>query len=120
MLHLPAPVMDLGTKNRAQLISGLYDADGCLKTRKTASGIYPRLSLAQKTRGIVEDVKETLLNDFGIASTMYQNDYVDVRVAKVERRWFLDINGLPNLQRYMASIGSRHPTIGHKTSSFIR
>ena len=117
--RLPHQVLDQGKKNRANLISGLFDADGCVKTRMTESGIYPRLSIAQKTRGIVNDLREILLQDFDIRSTLYRNDYDDKRIGKVETRWFLDINGYENLRIFSRSIGSRHPVIRERISYFL-
>ena len=54
--HLPRQILCQGTKSRADLISGLYDADGCVKARKTKSEIYPRISIAQKNMGIIDDL----------------------------------------------------------------
>jgi LAGLIDADG DNA endonuclease family protein len=117
--HLPPRILCQGTKNRAKLISGLYDADGCVKTRKTISGIYPRISIAQKNKGIVDDLHKVLLQEFDISSTLYRNDYDDARVSKVETRWFLDINGYENLWKYANLIGSRHPVIRKRIGLFL-
>jgi hypothetical protein len=84
--HLPNSIVERGKSNLAALLSGLYDADGSVKVRKTTSGNYPRISLAQKTKTIIEDVQVLLRNDFGIGSTMYRNDYFDPRVGKIEVR----------------------------------
>jgi hypothetical protein len=117
--HLPRQILDQGLKNRANLISGLLDADGCVKTRKTDSGIYPRISIAQKTKGIVGDVQDIMLREFEITSTLYRNDYEDRRIGRVETRWFLDVNGYENLRKFASLIGSRHPVINDKISSFL-
>jgi len=89
----------------ANFLSGLYDTDGSFKTRHDRSGDYPRISLGQKHERLVADVKEEL-GFHGISSTMYRNDY-DRRVSKVETRWFLDVNGMDNLERYVDRIGTR-------------
>ena len=88
-----------------------------MKVRKTSSGYYPRISLAQKTKTIVGDV-QLLLRNFGISSTMYKNEYFDHRVNKAEVRWFLDVNGYPNFQRFVSHIGTRHPNVRSKFASF--
>jgi intein/homing endonuclease len=111
LYHLPSSIVERGRKNRAALLSDLYDADGSVKVRRTCSGNYPRISLAQKTRPIIEDVQLILREDFDISSTMYRNDYFDARVGKVETRWFLDINGYPNFFRFVGEIGTRHPYV---------
>jgi len=116
--HLPRLIMDKGRKNRASLISGLYDADGCVKIRRTKSGIYPRISIAQKARGIVRGLQETMSREFDITSTLYRNDYADKRVNKIETRWFLDINGYRNSRRFASLIGSRHPVINERIRFF--
>jgi hypothetical protein len=109
--HLPSSVAENGKESRAALLSGLYDADGSVKVRKTSSGDYPRISLSQKTKSIIEDVHQFLKDDFGISNTMYRNEYFDARVGKLEVRWFLDINGYPNFNRFVEQIGTRHPNI---------
>jgi len=117
--HLPALILDQGTKSRANLISGLYDADGCVKTRKTKSGIYPRVSIAQKTRGIVSDLQGIMLREFDITSTLYRNDYDDRRTGKIETRWFLDLNGYGNFRKFASLVGSRHPVINERIRFFL-
>jgi hypothetical protein len=117
--HLPATILGHGKVIRGKLVSGVYDADGCVKMRKTVSGIYPRISIAQKTRGIVSDLQGILLRDFSITSTLYRNDYNDLRVSKIETRWFLDINGYDNLRKYSKLIGSRHPVINERIRFFL-
>jgi len=117
--HLPVQILDQGARSRANVVSGLYDADGCVKSRKTKSGIYPRISIAQKTRGIVSDLQGILSREFDITSTLYKNDYDDRRVDKIETRWFLDINGYGNLQKFASLIGSRHPVINERIRSFL-
>lgn len=119
LIHLPDAILGQGKRCRAKLLAGLYDADGSLKKRVTSSGSYPRLSFTQKTKGIVEDIKRILFEDFEITSTMYYNDYLDRRVNKLERRWFLDINGFANLRRYMDSVGTRHPSIEGKAGLLL-
>jgi intein/homing endonuclease len=119
MKRLPALILDQGTKSRANLISGLYDADGCIKARKTKSGIYPRVSIAQKTRGIVSDLQRMMLREFDITSTLYRNDYDDRRTAKIETRWFLDLNGYGNFRKFASLIGSRHPVINERIRFFL-
>jgi len=117
--HLPDQILDQGVRSRANLISGLYDADGCVKSRKTNSGIYPRISIAQKTRGIVCDLQGIMTREFGITSTLYRNDYDDRRIDKIETRWFLDINGYGNLRKFASLIGSRHPVINERIRFFL-
>jgi intein/homing endonuclease len=117
--HLPPRILQQGTRRIANLLSGLYDADGSVKTRKTPSGNYPRISIAQKVKGIIEDTKRILLEDFQITSTSYNNDYYDVRVDKVETRWFLDINGYSNLERFSECIGTRHPVFTRKIRALL-
>ena len=117
--RLPLAIVNQGRSNRAKMVSGLYDADASLKIRKTRSALYPRISFAQKTRGIVSHVKEILFEDFEITSTMYRNDYDDKRTSKIETRWFLDINGYPNLRRYSELVGSRHPVVRRMIRFFL-
>lgn len=117
--HLPVRILDQGVISRANLISGLYDADGCVKDRKTKSDVYPRISIAQKTREIVHELQGTIHRDFEITSTLYRNDYYDDRVNKVETRWFLDINGYGNMRRFANLIGSRHPVINKRIDFFL-
>ena len=119
LTHLPGVILSQGTKSQAEVISGLYDADGSVKARKTKSGIYPRISFAQKIRNIVEEVQGILVKEFDITSTLYRNDYDDRRVDKIETRWFLDINGYENLRKYAVRIGSRHPVIRDRIRSFL-
>ncbi len=118
-LRLPTSVLRQGKKSTSKLVSGLYDADGSLKARKTVSGIYPRLSFAQKWKEIVAQTKVVLSSEFGISSTMYLNDYFDRRVSKHELRWFLDINGYENLRKFAKHIGSRHPVILERMRWFM-
>jgi len=116
--HLPSRIVENGEGSIAALLSGLYDADGSVKGRKTSSGVYPRISFAQKTKTIVGDVQLLLLRNFGITSTMYRNEYFDPRVSKTEVRWFIDINGYPNFHRFVSKIGTRHPNVRSKIASF--
>jgi len=116
--HLPLCIIEKGQTSVGALLSGLYDADGSVKARKTTSGVYPRISLAQKTKTIVADVQLLLLRNFGISSTMYRNEYVDLRVNKAEVRWFIDINGYPNFHRFVSQIGTRHPNVRSKIAAF--
>jgi intein/homing endonuclease len=114
LTHLPKSILDQGDKSVACLLSGLYDADGSVKVRRTPSGNYPRISFAQKSKGIVEDVKSHLASRFGILSTLYRNDYYDPRVSKVETRWLLDINGYANLRKFVEFVGSNHPEVNRR------
>ncbi|MDA4135698.1 MAG: LAGLIDADG family homing endonuclease [Thaumarchaeota archaeon] len=116
--HLPARIIENGELSIAALLSGLYDADGSVKVRKTTSGNYPRISLAQKSKTIIRDVKMLLWDSFSITSTMYRNDYFDPRVGKTEVRWFLDVNGYPNFNRFVDEIGTRHPNVRSKMAQF--
>jgi hypothetical protein len=117
--RLPASILGQGRKSTSKLVSGLYDADGCLKARKTVSGIYPRISFAQKWKETVAQTKAVLSGEFGISSTMYVNDYFDRRVSKHELRWFLDINGYENLRKFASHIGSRHQVILQRMRWFM-
>lgn len=117
LLHLPRSIMSRSRLSVAQLLSGLFDTDGSPKVRRTPSGNYPRLSFAQKVKGIVEDVRYILLSQFGISSTLYRNDCIDKRSTVVETRWFLDINGFDNLMKFIDQIGSRHPGVRSKLRS---
>jgi hypothetical protein len=118
-LFLPRPIISQGRTSLGEVISGLFDADASLKKRKTSSGVYPRLSIAQKFRQIVEQTKHALSTDFGISSTMYLNDYFDPRVSKHELRWFLEINGFENLAKFESQIGSRHPVMMKRIENFL-
>ena len=89
-----------------KVISGLYDTDGSLKVRHDRSGDYPRISLAQRHQRLVAEVKGALAIH-GITSTSYRNDYFDPRSSKTETRWFLDINGFDNYDRFISIIGTR-------------
>jgi hypothetical protein len=51
------------------------------------------------------------MNRFSISSTMYRNTYLDLRTGAREERWFLDINGYENFQRFMLGIGTRSPYV---------
>lgn len=93
----------------AQFLAGFYDADGSIKLRRTPWKSYPRISFAQKIRGVVAEVKQMLAGEFSITSTMYKNTYFDSRVGKSEVRWFLDINGFDNFRIFMRDIGTRSP-----------
>jgi hypothetical protein len=116
--HLPASIPEQGTANTAALLAGQYDADGSVKVRKTSSGDYPRISLAQKTRSVVAEVQSLLSTIFGISSTMYRNEYFDIRVHKAEVRWFIDINGYPNFRKFVDKIGTRHPAVLRRMAAF--
>ncbi len=59
---------------------------------------------------LVGEVK-SILQRFEITSTMYRNDYIDPRSGKVETRWFLDINGFQNFDKFMSRIGTRSPYV---------
>ena len=98
------------TTTTCDVISGLYDTDGSVKIRHDKSGDYPRISFAQKHQRLVADVKEALAS-YGITSTMYRNDYYDPRSAKVETRWFLDVNGFANYDAFVSTIGTRSPYV---------
>jgi hypothetical protein len=52
-LRLPAVICSRGKESMSQVLSGLYDADGSAKERRTVSGIYPRISIAQKFKEII-------------------------------------------------------------------
>lgn len=111
MNHLPRAVVSRGKACVSSLISGLYDADGSPKVRKTTSRWYPRISFAQKNKAIVLEVQYLMLANFGITSTMYRNDYYDKRTSVLETRWYLDINGFNNFEKFSKCIGSRHPFV---------
>jgi len=108
-LHIPA-CLDLNPSSAANVTSGLYDTDGSVKIRRDKSGEYPRISLAQKHEELVGEVKH-ILQRSEITSTMYRNDYFDPRTSKVETRWFLDINGFENFDRFVSRIGTRSPYV---------
>ena len=114
LTHLPESITSRGRDSVAQLLSGLFDTDGSPKVRRTTSRNYPRISFAQKVRGIVENVHRLLSSDFDISSTLYRNDYFDRRSSVTETRWFLDVNGFDNLAKFVAMIGSRHPMLQRK------
>jgi len=108
-LHIPS----FATSNlcsTCNVISGLYDTDGCVKVRHDKSGNYPRISFAQAHSGLVREVKE-LLASLGISSTFYRNDYYDPRIAQVETRWCLDINGFRNYDVFASKVGTRSPYV---------
>ena len=94
----------------AQVVSGLYDADGSVKIRHDKSGDYPRISFGQKHKQLVADIKG-FLGTLGITSTMYRNDYFDPRTRKVATRWFLDVNGFRNFDLFVDKIGTRNPYV---------
>ena len=94
----------------ANVLSGLYDTDGCVKIRHDKSGDYPRISFGQKHEELVREAK-AFLGSFGITSTMYRNDYFDSRNGKIESRWFLDINGFRNFDIFINEIGTRSPYV---------
>jgi len=96
--------------NTANVLSGLYDTDGCVKIRHDKSGEYPRISFGQKHEGLVREMK-TNLGSFGITSTIYRYDYFDSRTKKVESHWFLDINGFGNFDVFVSEIGTRSPYV---------
>lgn len=112
--HLPSSIIQEGRPSIASLLSGIFDADASPKMRRTPSGGYPRISFAQKVKGIVEDVHVLLLHKFRTTSTMHRNDYFDRRSGEIETRWFLDINGFENLAKFSTLIGSRHPNVQQK------
>jgi len=114
LTRLPSKIVEQGKPHIAQIISGLYDTDGCPKVRKTPTRWYPRISFAQKTKGVVEDVHYLLLDQFGISSTLYRNAYFDRRHGALEVRWFLDVNGFDNLAKFTHFVGSRHPNVQKK------
>ena len=106
-------IPDFASSNRqiqGNMISGLYDTDGSVKIRHDKSGDYPRISIGQKHKELVGEIK-TLLRRFGITSTMYRNDYFDPRNGKIETRWFLDINGFRNFELFANQIGTRSPYV---------
>jgi hypothetical protein len=108
-LRIPPPLC-LSNQNTAEVLSGLYDTDGSVKIRHDKSGDYPRISLGQKCRPLVQDTRDSL-SSLGIPSTMYRNDYYDCRSNKVETRWFLDINGFRNFNLFVEKIGTRSPYV---------
>ncbi len=117
--QLPESILKRGEASVSRLLSGLFDADGSVKTRKTSSGNYPRISFAQKSKRIVTKVKDLLLHHYGITSTVYVNEYYDARISKLEVRWFLDINGFKNARVYWDRIVSEHPIIRKKLQSIL-
>lgn len=119
LLHLLGSITSRGNRSIAHLLSGLFDADGSPKIRRTASGNYPRISLAQKVKGVIEDVQYLLSDRFDISSTTYRNDYFDKRSSVTATRWFIDINGFDNLAKFTAQIGSRHPNVRFKLRRLI-
>jgi len=108
-LHIPA-CMNSNLSSAANVTSGLYDTDGSVKIRHNKSGQYPRISLGQKHMELVGEIKH-ILQRFEITSTMYRNDYLDPRNGKVETRWFLDINGFQNFDKFVSKIGTRSPYV---------
>ena len=108
-LQIPPP-LNTGKRVVGNVVSGLYDTDGSVKIRHDKSGDYPRISLGQKHKGLVGEVKSILENS-GITSTMYRNDYFDPRNGKFETRWFLDVNGFQNFERFVSRIGTRSPYV---------
>ena len=106
-------IPDVATRDAqltAQIVSGLYDTDGSVKVRRDKSGNYPRISLAQKHPHLVRETM-SFLQSVGITSTMYRNDYFDPRTTKTETRWFLDVNGFPNFDRFTVVTGTRNPYV---------
>lgn len=110
-LHLDIPhIAKANLEMAANVISGLYDADGSVKVRHDKSGDYPRISLGQKHEELVKQTR-ACLTLFGITSTMYRNDYFDPRSGQLERRWFLDINGYRNFDLFLETVGTRSPYV---------
>ena len=109
--HLPDYVTAAEDKWVGQFLAGFYDTDGSVKLRRTLARDYPRISIAQKMQGIISDVKLLLWQRFSISSTMYSNSYLDSRTGLREDRWFLDINGHENFNRFMLGIGTRSPYV---------
>ena len=60
-----------------------------------------------------------MFREFDVTSTLYRNDYEDMRINKIETRWFLDINGYGNFRRFASLIGSRHPVINERIRFFL-
>ena len=108
-LRIP-PCMSSGNRTSGNVVCGLYDTDGSVKIRHDKSGDYPRISLGQKHRGLVQEIK-LILGNLGITSTMYRNDYFDPRSGKIAARWFLDINGFKNFETFVSRIGTRSPYV---------
>jgi len=92
---------------------GLVDTDGTLYLR---NGIYPVLSIKQKSKGIIVQV-EKLLRQFGFSPC------VDYNIIRIDKRGFISIghrlylNGRKNLVHWLKLIGFGNPK--HKTKCTI-
>lgn len=99
----------------ANLIAGLFDSDGSISTNR---GKYPRISLGLKTRSIIKEVK-IYLENIGISSTMFKNEYYDKRTKKTSVVWALNINGIENFRKFIEIIPLRNIKYKNRISKFL-
>ena len=60
-----------------------------------------------------------MFREFDMTNTLNRNDFDDRRVARIETRWFLDINGFRNFRKFANLIGSRHPVINKRIRFYL-
>ncbi|MFH1239765.1 MAG: LAGLIDADG family homing endonuclease [Candidatus Diapherotrites archaeon] len=113
----------IGSKNKIQIpdcvlksdfvsdfLRGLIDTDGCLQFQKKYKKIkyYPRIDIASKSRRLIEQVNEILLN-MGFTTCV---QYDKPGVASNGTMCFINrvyISGKKNLGRWVDSIGFSNP-----------
>lgn len=64
-------------------LSGIYDGEGCYYTRKTCSGVVGQLGVTQKEGPVLEKIKSTLYNLFGLDNinhTRNKSDCTNMRI----------------------------------------
>lgn len=102
---LPTFIVNNGTDSIRYFIAGLFDTDGQVKFTKKD---YVHLRITQKDKDLLAEIK-SFLSMHGVPSSLYKHDYFDVRVDKIERRWFLEINGTKNVKRFLNLVPIRNP-----------
>jgi hypothetical protein len=114
-IKLPNFIAKNGTDAICYFIAGLFDTDGQVKITKKD---YVHLRITQKDEDLLAEIKN-FLGMQGVPSCLYKHDYFDVRVNKIERRWFLEINGSKNVKAFLELIPIRNPCYLKKLERFF-
>jgi len=105
---------------KREFISAIFDDEGCvgLRIHKKTGDIKRNLEIASKSKKFMEDIKNTLENDFGIRC----NKIISFKRKLNDKEfitWKLSITGKENFIKFKDKINFTHPDKKEKLNAMI-
>ena len=91
---------------KINFIKGLIDTDGSLTFKRKYRNLhyYPTISLASKSRQLIEDAN-IILKELGFETSLNHISYLDSRTKLVYTRSTVELNGINNLSLWINKVG---------------